>query len=55
MFEKQIIKSGDEVVIKDNEDYDILTVLRVKNGYAECFEYNPKQAWLIKLEDLELA
>ena len=51
------ISVGDEVVLKqhrsDCNDYDILTVLRVKNGVAECFENNPGCAFMVKIEDLE--
>lgn len=51
----QKIKTGDEVVIKDNEEYDILTVLKVNNDNTiTCFEYNPKQAFILDIEDVEI-
>jgi len=47
------INVGDEVFIKDDDAYDILTVLSIKKDYAECFEYNSKHAFYVKLETLE--
>jgi len=48
------LKTGDEVIWIDHEDYDIMTVLRIcEDDTAECFEYNPQHAFKIKVEELE--
>jgi len=48
------IKIGDEVYLKNNDHYDILTVLSVKGDYVECFEYNPKKAFTVKKDEVEI-
>jgi len=47
------INVGDEVLIKNNDKYDILTVLKINNQYAECFEYDPRRAFLVSIKELE--
>jgi hypothetical protein len=48
-------KPGDEVIIKNNERSDIMTVLKVdqSNKTIECFEYNPINAYIISMENVE--
>jgi hypothetical protein len=48
------INAGDEVYIKDDERYDVLVVLKIKGQYAECFEYDPRKAFLVKVSELEI-
>lgn len=47
------IKAGDEIIVKNDNKYDVLTVLRVSKNYVECFEYDPKKALIFIKEDVE--
>ena len=38
---------------KNDNKYDVLTVLRVSKNYVECFEYDPKKALIFIKEDVE--
>jgi len=46
---------GDEVIWKDREEYDVLTILQIReDGTAVCFEYNPQNTFNVAMEELEL-
>jgi len=52
-METKTYNTGDEIILIDDEDYDILTVLKDCGDGVECFEYNPDDVLYFKKNEIE--